>query len=153
MNDAAPRPGDDADELARRVGEAMYAHDSASQSMGIRIEDIRVGYARMSMTVRADMLNGLGSCHGGILFLLADSAFAFACNARNDATVAAGGSIEFLLPVPPGTRLTATAQERVLSGRRGVYEVALTDPEGQVVAMFCGKSARVQGEVIGRRQA
>jgi acyl-CoA thioesterase len=96
------------------------------------------------------MLNGLGSCHGGMMFALADSAFAFACNSHNEATVAAGCSIEFLQPVPPGAVLTAIAQERARVGRRGVYDVTLSDGAGRVVALFCGKSARVAGEVIGR---
>lgn len=143
-------PSQDEDGLAREVGEAMFAHDTASKALGMSIEEIRPGYARLSMLVRADMLNGLGSCHGGMMFALCDSAFAFACNSRNQATVAAGCSIEFLAPVAPGSRLTAVAQERVLAGRRGVYDVTLTDAQGQVVAVFSGKSARVQGEVIGR---
>lgn len=139
----------DMDALARRVGEAMYAQDSASKSLGIRIAEMRAGYCRAVMTVRQDMLNGLGSCHGGMMFALADSAFAFACNSRNEATVAAGCSIEFLAPVPPGAELTAIAEERVVAGRRGVYEVMVRDQTGHVVAAFTGKSGRVKGEVIG----
>ena len=135
--------------LAIRVGESMFANDSASRSLGMRIAEMREGYARVVMTVREDMLNGLGSCHGGMMFTLADSAFAFACNSRNEATVAAGCSIEFLRPVPAGAVLTAEAQERVLVGRRGVYDVTVRDQDGQAVAAFCGKSGRVQGEVIG----
>ena len=137
------------DTLAIRVGESMFANDSASRSLGMRIVEMREGYARVVMTVREDMLNGLGSCHGGMMFTLADSAFAFACNSRNEATVAAGCSIEFLRPVPAGAVLTAEAQERVRVGRRGVYDVTVHDQDGQAVAAFCGKSGRVQGEVIG----
>lgn len=138
-----------ADRLAVQVGESMFSTDSASTSLGMNIEQMREGYARVSMRVRKDMLNGLGSCHGGIIFTLADSAFAFACNSRNQATVAAGCSIEFLRPVPPGALLIAEASERVLAGRRGVYDVLVRDQDGEIVATFCGKSGRVNGEVIG----
>ena len=87
-----------AEELAARVGEAMWARDSASQALGMTLEEVRPGYARVRMTVRSDMLNGHGTCHGGLVFALADSAFAFACNSRDVVTVAAGCSIEFLAP-------------------------------------------------------
>jgi len=142
-------PGTDAErELARRCGESMYANDHASQGLGIRIEAIGPGFARMSMRVRRDMLNGYGTCHGGFLFTLADSAFAFACNSRNDATVAAGCSIEFLRPGREGEMLIATAQERALSGRTGIYDTAVVNEGGETIAVFRGKSARVKGEVI-----
>lgn len=134
--------------LARRVADSMYSRDTASQGLGIRVEDIGPGWARLSMVVRADMLNGHQICHGGFIFTLADSAFAFACNSRNEATVAAGCSIEFLRPVQPGEMLTATAQERLLSGRTGIYDITLTDSAGQPVALFRGKSARIKGEVL-----
>ncbi len=128
MND--PQVLDAGNELARRVAAAMFANDTASKALGMRIEEMRPGYARLSMIVRADMLNGLGSCHGGMMFALADSAFAFACNSHNEATVAAGCSIEFLQPVPPGAVLTAIAQERARVGRRGVYPDTLGSAAG-----------------------
>lgn len=144
-----PTEPETADALAVRVGAAIRANDSASRALGIEIVEMREGYAQVRMQVRDDMLNGLGSCHGGMLFSLADSAFAYACNSRNQATVAAGCSIEFLAPVPPGTHLSAVAQERVLVGRRGVYDVTVSKDDGEVVATFRGISSRVKGEVIG----
>ena len=134
--------------LAQRVAETMYARDTASQGLGMSVEDIGPGRAVLSMTVRGDMLNGLRSCHGGFIFALADSAFAFACNSRNEATVAAGCSIEFLRPGLEGERLRAVAKERLLSGRTGIYDVDVFDGKGQLVATFRGKSARVKGDVI-----
>ncbi len=143
-------PGTEAErDLARRCGDAMYANDRASQGLGIRIEAIGPGFARMSMRVRRDMLNGYSTCHGGFLFTLADSAFAFACNSRNDATVAAGCSIEFLRPGREGEMLIATAQEQVLSGRTGIYDTTVVNEAGEMIAIFRGKSARIKGEVIG----
>lgn len=135
-------------ELAQRVGRSMFEADRASQMMGMRIEDIGPGSARLSMTVRRDMLNGHLICHGGFIFTLADSAFAFACNSRNESTVAAGCSIEFLRVVREHEQLTAVAQERVLSGRTGIYDVSVLDASGQPVAIFRGKSARIKGEVL-----
>lgn len=135
-------------DLARRSAAAMWANDHASQGLGMRIEEMGPGYARISMRVRRDMLNGHAMCHGGFMFTLADSAFAFSCNSRNEATVAAGCSIEFLRPVRENEVLTAVARERVLSGRTGIYDVAVIDEAGQPVAVFRGKSARVRGDVI-----
>ncbi|MGQ0698887.1 MAG: hydroxyphenylacetyl-CoA thioesterase PaaI [Panacagrimonas sp.] len=148
MSETKGLAADPAVDLARRVGQSMFERDTASQGLGMRIEDIGPGSARLSMVVRADMLNGHHICHGGFMFTLADSAFAFACNSRNEATVAAGCSIEFLRPVQIGETLTATAQERVLSGRTGIYDITLTDSAGQPVALFRGKSARIKGEVL-----
>lgn len=138
----------DAEALARASADAMYARDHASQALGAAISEIGPGRATLTMTVRRDMLNGYGTCHGGFLFALADSAFAFACNSRNEATVAAGCSIEYLRPVAVGTVLTATAVERALAGRSGVYDVTLSDADGVVVALFRGKSARIKGDVV-----
>lgn len=134
--------------LAQRVAAAMMSRDRASRGLGIVIEDIGPGYARLTMTVRPDMLNGHDICHGGFMFTLADSAFAFACNSRNESTVAAGCSIEFLRPVREGEKLRAEAREQVLSGRTGIYDIAVLDEARQPVAMFRGKSARIKGEVI-----
>ena len=137
-----------AQSLAEDCARAMWQRDTASQSLGMRLDEISPGRAVMVMKVRPDMLNGHQTCHGGFIFALADSAFAFACNSRNEATVAAGCNIEYLRPVMVGTLLTATAVERSLAGRSGVYDVTLTDPEGVVVALFRGKSARVKGDVL-----
>jgi acyl-CoA thioesterase len=130
-----------ADELAAAVGEAMYARDRASQALGMALDEVRPGFARLRVAVRADMLNGHGTCHGGIVFALADSAFAFACNSRGVVTVASGCTIEFLAPVREGDELVAEAQERSLEGRNGVYDVDVRRQDGRLVATFRGRSA------------
>jgi len=112
------------------------------------VEAVGPGYARLSMAVRPEFLNGHRTCHGGLIFTLADSAFAFACNSHNHNTVAAGCSVEFLRPAHGGDVLTAEATEQVLSGRHGVYDVRVSNQTGEVVAMFRGKSAQIRGHVI-----
>jgi len=138
----------DPQQLAEATVRSMYPRDHASQSLGIEVLEIAPGYARLAMTVRRDMLNGHAYCHGGFIFTLADSAFAYACNSYNHNTVAAGCSIEYLAPGREGDRLTAEAVERALVGRSGVYDVKVTNQENQVVALFRGKSMRIKGEVI-----
>lgn len=133
--------------LAELAGQTMYANDPASQALGMALAEIRPGYARMTMTVRADMLNGHRTCHGGYIFMLADSAFAFACNSHNFNTVGAGCTIDYLAPGREGDVLTAEAHERALSGKTGVYDIAVTNAEGRTVALFRGKSHRVPGMV------
>jgi acyl-CoA thioesterase len=134
------------DDLAARARDAMFARDRASRALGIEIVEIHAGFARAAFTVREDMLNGLDVCHGGLLFTLADSAFAFACNARNDATVALQCSISFAAPARLGDRLEAVARERTLGGRTGTYDVEVSGPAG-TVALFRGVSYRVNGKV------
>jgi acyl-CoA thioesterase len=112
------------------------------------LDAIRPGYARMGMRVREDMLNGHGTCHGGYIFMLADSAFAFACNSHNFNTVGAGCTIDYLAPARAGDMLVAEAVERALSGKTGVYDVVVTDQDGRKVALFRGKSHRVAGHVV-----
>ena len=129
------------DESAAAVGAAMFGRDRASQALGMALEEVRPGYARVRMTVREDMLNGHGSCHGGLVFALADSAFAFACNSRGVRTVAAGCAIEFLAPAVEGDVLVAEAQERSLQGRTGVYDADVRREGGELVATFRGRSA------------
>jgi acyl-CoA thioesterase len=136
------------DERAAAVGAAMYARDAASQALGMALEDVRPGYARMRMTVRADMLNGHGSCHGGLVFALADSAFAFACNSHDVVTVAAGCSIEFLAPAREGDELVAVAEERFREGRNGVYDVEVRRDDGALLATFRGRSASTRERVL-----
>ncbi|AUT69632.1 hydroxyphenylacetyl-CoA thioesterase PaaI [Paraburkholderia hospita] len=136
------------DELARATAEAMYAIDACSKALGIDILEVRAGYARLRMSVRPDFLNGHQICHGGLMFTLADSAFAFACNSYNINTVAAGCSIEFLRPVHGGDILTAEAVEQTLSGRNGIYDIRVTNRANETVAMFRGKSAQIKGTVI-----
>jgi len=133
--------------LAELAGKTMYERDPASQALGMTLDEIRPGYARMSMPVRADMLNGHRTCHGGYIFMLADSAFAFACNSHNFNTVGAGCAIDYLAPAREGDLLTAEAVELALLGRTGVYDVAVTDREGRKIALFRGKSHRVSGFV------
>ena len=134
--------------LAERVAAAMFARDRASQAMGMRISKVGPGRAELTMTVRADMLNGHATCHGGFIFTLADSAFAFACNSANMTTVASGCSIDFITPAREDDVLTAIGQERTLSGRTGVYDIEVTNQRGETVAMFRGKSHRIKGHVI-----
>jgi len=131
--------------LAELAGKTMYERDPASQRLGMTLDAIRPGYARMSMRVREDMLNGHRTCHGGYIFMLADSAFAFACNSHNLNTVGAGCSIEYLAPGREGDLLTAQAQEQALSGKTGVYDVVVTNQEGRTLALLRGKSHRVNG--------
>jgi acyl-CoA thioesterase len=136
------------DELARATAEAMYDADACSRALGMQLLEVRPGYARLSMAVRPEFLNGHQICHGGLIFTLADSTFAFACNSYNVNTVAAGCSIEFLHPVQPEDVLTAEAVEQILSGRNGVYDIRVTNRAGQTVALFRGKSAQIRGNVI-----
>jgi acyl-CoA thioesterase len=135
--------------LAELAGKTMYERDPASRSLGMLLAEIRPGYARMTMEVRGDMLNGHQTCHGGYIFMLADSAFAFACNSHNHNTVGAGCTIEYLAPGRLGDMLTAEAVEQALSGKTGVYDVKVCNQEGRTVALLRGKSHRVGGMVAG----
>ena len=138
-----------AHDLARRVGEAMFSVDMASKdTMGMELLACEPGRAVMRMTVRTLHLNGHKICHGGFIFTLADSTFAFACNSRNHNTVAAGCSIEFLKPAHEGDVLTCEGVEQVQSGRHGIYDKRVTNQKGQAVALFRGKSAQIAGTVI-----
>lgn len=134
--------------LAERAGAAMFERDRASQAMGMALAEIRPGYARMTMPVRDDMLNGHQTCHGGFIFALADSAFAFACNSHNHVTVGAGCTIEYLAPGRPGDVLCAEAQEQALAGKSGVYDVRVQNQDGKLIALFRGKSHRLSGDVV-----
>jgi acyl-CoA thioesterase len=134
--------------LAARVAEAMFERDRASKSMGMEILEVRPGFAKLAFVVREDMLNGHDLCHGGFIFTLADSAFAFACNSRNDANVALQCSISFSKSARLGERLIATSQERVLGGRTGTYDGEVRGGDGSVIALFRGTSYRVKGHVV-----
>jgi acyl-CoA thioesterase len=136
-----------ADELARAVAETMLAREGTGPAWGLELESAREGYARVAMTIRPDMLNGHGTAHGGMIFALADSAFAYACNSRNATTVAQHAAITFLAPAREGDRLTAEAQERAGEGRSGVWDVTVRCGE-QVVAVFQGLSRTVGGTVV-----
>jgi acyl-CoA thioesterase len=136
------------EQLAWATAQTMVESDACSRALGLQLLEVRPGYARMQMNVRADFLNGHGICHGGMIFTLADSTFAFACNSYNINTVAAGCSIEFLRAVKGDERLTAEAVEQSLTGRTGIYDIRVTNGEGETVAMFRGKSAQIKGTVI-----
>jgi acyl-CoA thioesterase len=142
------------DEAARvaptpeEVGAHMFAADRASQGLGMRIVALGAGSARLEMAVRDDMLNGHEICHGGFITTLADSAFAFACNSRNELTVAAGLTVDFLAPVRRGELLTAEASEVSRAGRTGVYDIVVTNRAGARVALVRGRSARLGDRTV-----
>ncbi len=140
----------DANELAAAVARNMLASEGTGPAWGIRIEEAREGYARLSMTLRADMLNGHGIAHGGMIFALADTAFAYACNSRNAKTVAAQASIVFLGSAHEGETLVAEAEETVTAGRSGVSRVAVRTSDGRAIAEFTGYSKTIGGAVVDR---
>ena len=133
--------------LAELAGKTRYERDPASQTRGMTLDDIRPGSARMAMRVREDMLNGHRSCHGGYIFMLADSAFAFACNSHNHNAVGAGCTIDYLAPGRLGDLLSAEAVEQALLGKTGVYDVKVSNQDGRIVALLRGKSHRIGGLV------
>lgn len=135
-------------QIAEACASAMWEDDQASRGLGMRLTEVRPGYARLSMPVRADMVNGHANCHGGFIFTLADSAFAFACNYNNRVTVASGAGIDFVAPARLGDVLTATCEERVRAGRTGVYDVQVTNQDGRLVALFRGKSYQTGTRLI-----
>jgi len=139
----------DALALAHKVGQTMFAADTASKdTMGMTLLSCEPGRATMRMAVQPLHLNGHQICHGGFIFTLADSTFAFACNSHNKNAVAAGCSIEFLKPGQLGDVLTCEGIEQTLQGRHGIYDMRVTNQRGEVIAMFRGKSAQIQGSVI-----
>jgi acyl-CoA thioesterase len=137
------------EDKARKVGETMFAVDTASKdTMGMELLSCEPGRAVMRMPVQPLHLNGHQICHGGFIFTLADSTFAFACNSHNRNAVAAGCSIEFLRPAHAGDVLTCEGVEQTLSGRHGIYDMRVSNQRGEVVAMFRGKSAVIAGTVF-----
>jgi acyl-CoA thioesterase len=138
----------DAQAAAEAAATAMFAGDRASQALGMRVTGVRPGWARVSMRVRADMVNGHGMCHGGLIFALADSAFAFACNSHNHRTVAAAASIDFLASAAEGDELAAEAQELWRTRRNGIYEITVTRQDGTRIALFRGRSHQLDGKVV-----
>ncbi|HEY2188888.1 MAG TPA: hydroxyphenylacetyl-CoA thioesterase PaaI [Caldimonas sp.] len=131
-----------------QVGAHMFAADRASRALGMRIVALGAGTARLEMPVRDDMLNGHEICHGGFITTLADSAFAFACNSRNQLTVAAALNVDFLAPVQRGDVLTADAVEVSRSGRTGVYDIVVTNRAGARVALVRGRSAALTWRTV-----
>jgi len=136
------------DGLAARVAAAMWAEDTASAGLGMRLVNVADGMARIEMPVREDMVNGHGIAHGGFVFCLADSAFAFACNARNQVTVAQACDIVFVAPARRGDLLVAEARERTAFGRNGIYDVTVRRGD-EVIAEFRGRSRQLSGTIIG----
>lgn len=133
------------EQIARRCAEIMWPDDHAARGLGMRIVDVGPGTATLTMTVRQDMVNGHGTCHGGFIFAVADSTFAYACNSFNHRTVAAGVDINFLAPAHLGDVLTARGQVRHQGGRTGVYDIEVTNQDGRLIALFRGRAARVKG--------
>ena len=133
------------DELARACADSMWANDNASRGLGFEIVRISSGVAELTMTVRGDMLNGQKICHGGFIFTLADSAFAFACNGYNQFAVAQSCKIDFLAPAYEGDVLTAIAEERFREGRSGIYDARVVNQHGKVIAEMRGNSRTVKG--------
>jgi len=142
----------EAQALADATAEAMWARDNAAQALGIKIVRVQPGAALLTMVVRSDMVNGHHICHGGMIFSLADTTFAYACNSYNKTTVASACHIDFLAPAKEGETLEAEAVEQSASGRTGVYDVTVRTTGGRTVALFRGKSYRINGEVIAGLQ-
>ena len=135
-------------ERAKKSADAMWANDNASKWAGMEIIHIDEGIATLELTVEAHHCNGHAICHGGVIFMLADSAFAFACNSRNQSTVAQHNLINFLAPGKQGDRLTAHAREVSLTGRSGIYDVTVTNQDGQRIAEFRGMSRAIKGHLF-----
>jgi acyl-CoA thioesterase len=138
--------------LAQASADAMWSQDNASRHLGMQIEQVRPGFAVLSMPVTSFMTNGIGVCHGGYIFTLADSAFAFACNSYNQRAVAQQAAVTFITPAHLHDRLTATARETSRKGRSGLYDVSVTNQNGDQIAEFRGHSRTIQGTHIEPRQ-
>lgn len=135
-------------ELARVCADAMWAEDEASRGLGMELIAVEPGHAMLAMTVTERMVNGHKLCHGGFIFTLADSTFAFACNTTNQRTVAQHCAITFLNAARLGDRLVARAVERQRMGRSGIYDITVTREEGFVIAEFRGHSRTIEGEIV-----
>lgn len=140
-------------QTAELVRDGMFARDRAAQSLAMRITHIAPGEATIEMPVRDDMLNGFDTCHGGYITTLGDTAFAYACNTRNEMTVASGLSVDFVAPGRPGDVLVAQARELSQAGRTGVYDVTIRNHQGQLIALFRGKSHSMKGKPTVPAQA
>jgi len=147
MTEHKPTPAE-AQAMADATAAAMWARDRAAQALGMKIVRVAPGAALLTMAVRPDMVNGHHICHGGMIFSLADTAFAYACNSYNKNTVASACHIDFLAPAKEGETLEADAVEQSAAGRTGVYDVTVRSSGGKTVALFRGKSYRINGEVI-----
>ena len=134
--------------VAEATRDAMWSNDRASKALGMQVLAVGPGSATLSMVVRQDMLNGHDICHGGLITTLADSAFAFACNAYNEVTVAAGFDVNLIAAARAGDQLTATARERSKAGRTGVYDIDVSNQRGEAVAAFRGRSYTLKGKAL-----
>jgi acyl-CoA thioesterase len=135
-------------DIAKRCGDSMWGGDIASQELGMKVEISEPGSAQARFEVRRSMINGHDVCHGGYIFTLADSAFAFACNTYDRITFASSASIEFVRPAHAGDKLLATASERSRGGRMGIYDVTVTNQDGEVVAIFRGRSYATRDAIL-----
>ncbi|QTN24896.1 hydroxyphenylacetyl-CoA thioesterase PaaI [Rhizobacter sp. AJA081-3] len=138
----------DAQHLAERVRDTMFATDRCAHAMGMEVTAISPGHASVAMTVREDMLNGFGTCQGGLIATLADMAFAYACNSYNELTVASGFDVDLLGPGKPGDRLTATGRVVSQGSRMGVYDIEVSNQSGERIAVFRGRSYRMKGKQV-----
>ena len=138
----------DAGELARACAEQMWADDSASKGLGMQLVSVEPGRSVVAMTVTDRMVNGHNLCHGGFIFTLADSAFAFACNTYNQRAVAQHCAVTFISPGKLGDRLVARAVERQRSGRSGIYDITVTRGDSDVIAEFRGHSRTIEGQLL-----
>lgn len=138
----------DPQQVAERCAEEMYRQDPASQQLGMEIVAMAPGLAEVRMAIQPWMLNGHQTCHGGMIFSLADSAFAFACNSENHATVAAGCTIDYIQPGRGSDILIARASKTQQRGRTGIYDVRVENQQGELIALFRGRSHRIAGSVI-----
>lgn len=135
-------------ELAQESARIMWAEDTATRHVGMELLDVAPGRARLCFTVRDEFTNGHGMCHGGYIFMLADSAFAFACNSHNQRAVAASAAIDFVAAAQRGDVLTADCAEQSRGGRSGLYDTRVTDQNGRLIALFRGRSATIRGRFI-----
>ena len=145
MDDKQPKTGQ---AIAEAVRDRMFSEDAASRGLGMRVEAVGPGFSKLSMAIRADMLNGHMTCHGGLIATLADSAFAFACNSHNEVTVASGIVVDFLAPAYEGDVLRAECHEVALTGRTGVYDVRVTNQHGKTVVVMRGRSHTIKGKAV-----
>ncbi len=143
----------EAQRLAERCAEVMFSNDALTRQLGMQLVRVSPGRAEMTMPVAEWMLNGHRTCHGGMIFSLADSAFAFACNNENETTVAAGCSIDYVSPGRLDDLLTARAEKVWHKGRSGVYDVRVENQQGELIALFRGRSAKIRGTVLGEDAA
>ncbi|GGB83926.1 phenylacetic acid degradation protein PaaD [Marinobacterium zhoushanense] len=135
-------------QLAEACADAMYSRDNATRMLGMKIEHIAPGEATLSMEITQQMIQGHNNCHGGYIFTLADSTFAFACNTYNAVTVAQGCTIDYVAPGQLGDRLTASAKEQSRGKRTGVYDIRIENQNGDLIALFRGKSYQVRGTLL-----